>query len=210
MKNGITINALAGQFGLARSTLLYYDRAGLLNPSARSGGNYRLYSQCDVERLRQICLYRKMGIPLKEIARMLLRNRTANESSREILQRRLESLEGEIESLQTQQRQIVRLLEELSKKKKSAGVGGKKIPAARARATGKNVLRNMKNVGMENQMINKKRWTEIMDAAGFTDEDKKKWHKQFEKMEPQGHQEFLESLGIDGDEIARIRKSARG
>ncbi len=31
------------------------------------------------------------------------------------------------------------------------------------------------------------------------------WHKQFEKMEPDAHQEFLESLSIDAKEISEIR-----
>lgn len=206
MKCDITINSLAARFGLSRSTLLYYDRIGLLRSATRSDGNYRLYSQCDVERLHQVCLYRKMGIPLKEISRLLSQKQNINTSSREILQRRLESLETEIESLQTQQQQIVRLLEQLGKKK-SAGVGGRKSPEPRARTKGK---KTFKNFEMENQMISKKRWVEIMDAAGLTEDDKKNWHKQFEKMEPQGHQEFLESLGIDAAEIAQIRKWSKG
>jgi hypothetical protein len=58
-------------------------------------------------------------------------------------------------------------------------------------------------------VISKKRWVEIMTAAGFTDEAKHNWHRQFEKIEPQAHQEFLESLGIDPDEIAKIRQWSR-
>jgi len=44
------IRELAGLFGLSRSTLLYYDRIGLLSPSARSESGYRLYSAADRER----------------------------------------------------------------------------------------------------------------------------------------------------------------
>ena len=50
-------------------------------------------------------------------------------------------------------------------------------------------------------MINKERWVEIMRAAGLTQEDMHNWHIQFEKMEPESHQEFLESLGIEAAEI---------
>ncbi len=59
-------------------------------------------------------------------------------------------------------------------------------------------------------MVNKQRWVEIMTAAGFTEQAMHNWHRTFEKMEPQGHQEFLESLGIDAAEIARIREWSRG
>ncbi|WP_257287136.1 MULTISPECIES: MerR family transcriptional regulator [unclassified Endozoicomonas] len=62
---------------------------------------------------------------------------------------------------------------------------------------------------LEQNMVNKDRWVEIMKAAGFSEEDMKSWHQQFEKMEPQAHQEFLESLGIDKEEIDKIRGWSR-
>ncbi len=58
----------------------------------------------------------------------------------------------------------------------------------------------------EDKSVNKQRWVEIMQAAGFTEADMVKWHQKFEEMEPQEHQKFLESLAIDADEIAQIRK----
>ncbi len=58
-------------------------------------------------------------------------------------------------------------------------------------------------------MINKERWVEIMQAAGLTEQDMHNWHIQFEKMEPEAHQEFLESLGIKPAEITKIREWSR-
>ena len=58
-------------------------------------------------------------------------------------------------------------------------------------------------------MLNKARWVDIMRAAGLSDEDMSNWHVQFEKMEPEAHQEFLESLGIEPAEIEQIRKWSR-
>ena len=40
---------LAKSAGLSRSTLLYYDRLGLLRPVGRSESNYRLYSATDAD-----------------------------------------------------------------------------------------------------------------------------------------------------------------
>jgi DNA-binding transcriptional MerR regulator len=54
-------------------------------------------------------------------------------------------------------------------------------------------------------VMTKERWTSIMRAAGMSDEDMRHWHREFEAREPEGHQEFLESLNIDADEVARIR-----
>ncbi len=63
---------------------------------------------------------------------------------------------------------------------------------------------------LENEMINKDRWVEIMRATGLSENDMENWHKQFEKMEPDAHQEFLESLQIDANEIAEIRTWSKG
>ena len=54
-------------------------------------------------------------------------------------------------------------------------------------------------------MITKERWVEIMIAAGFDEAAMRAWHQKFEEMEPDEHQLFLESLGIDSEEIKAIR-----
>ena len=67
----LTVGRLARRFGLARSTLLYYDRIGVLRPSARSAAGYRLYDAGDVERLARVCHFREVGLPL-DVVRGLL------------------------------------------------------------------------------------------------------------------------------------------
>jgi len=52
-------------------TLHHYDGIGLLTPSARSAAGYRLYSDADLRRLRQILFYRELGFALEEIADIL-------------------------------------------------------------------------------------------------------------------------------------------
>lgn len=58
---------------------------------------------------------------------------------------------------------------------------------------------------LEKNMVTKERWVDIMKASGFSDDDMINWHKNFEKMEPNEHQLFLQSLGINEEEIAHIR-----
>lgn len=53
--------------------------------------------------------------------------------------------------------------------------------------------------------MNKEKWVAIMKAAGFADDDMRKWHKEFERSAPEDHQEFLEYLKIPKAEIERIR-----
>lgn len=58
---------------------------------------------------------------------------------------------------------------------------------------------------LEEQMVTKERWVEIMKASGFDEAAMMKWHQKFEEMEPEEHQKFLESLGIGAEEIKKIR-----
>ncbi len=54
--------------GVTVRTLHHYDEIGLLRPSARTTGGYRAYSAGDVERLREVLAYRRLGFGLREIA----------------------------------------------------------------------------------------------------------------------------------------------
>lgn len=58
--------------------------------------------------------------------------------------------------------------------------------------------------------MSKERWTEIMRAAGMSDEDMHNWHRQFESREPEAHQEFLLSLNLSPGEVSRIRNWSKG
>ena len=102
-----TIGRLAGTCGLSRSTLLYYDSIGLLHPSGRSEKGYRRYSAADAERLGKICLYRKTGLSLKEIAAVLDAPETRLTAA---LEGRLSTLDDELGRLRAQQRLIVGLM----------------------------------------------------------------------------------------------------
>jgi len=104
----LTIGALARRFGLSRSALLYYDSIGLLSPSGRSRSNYRLYSEADVERMERIDLYRRAGLPLADIARVL--DSDDGGALGRALRARLRALDEEIREARFQQQMIVRLL----------------------------------------------------------------------------------------------------
>jgi len=102
-----TISRLAHRFGLSRSTLLYYDRIGLLSPSGRSEAGYRLYSAADIERLEVICAYRRAGVTLEEIKTILA---SVDRPQREVLESRLKALGVEIRALQKQQQALAGML----------------------------------------------------------------------------------------------------
>lgn len=66
-----TVNEVHKITGVSIRTLRYYDRIGLLPPSAVSPAGYRLYDDDALERLQLILLYRELQFPLKEIKRIL-------------------------------------------------------------------------------------------------------------------------------------------
>ncbi len=54
-------------------------------------------------------------------------------------------------------------------------------------------------------------WVELFRAIGLTEPDMHKWHVEFERRYPDGHQGFLEWLQLPAERIAGIRrKSAPG
>jgi len=93
-----------------------------------------------------------------------------------ILKRRLLELDSEIERLREHQRSLLRLLGSAEAWKGS------------------------------NEMMTKEKWVGIMRATGFTEDDMRRWHKEFEESAPEDHQEFLKYLQIPADEIRSIRE----
>jgi len=170
-----TVGVLARSAGLARSTLLYYDRIGLLPPSQRSATRYRLYGEEARSRLETIRMYRGIGLGLDEI-RALLEARGGRTAT--ILTARLDRLNQEIASLREQQRVIVQLLRNRTL-----------LQSARA--------------------LDKRRWVQILAAAGLDEAAMHRWHVEFEALAPESHQDFLESLGISPSEITSIRTRSR-
>jgi DNA-binding transcriptional MerR regulator len=57
--------------GVSVRALHHYDRLGLLRPRQRSQAGYRLYSLQDFARLEQIVVLKFLGMPLKQIGRLL-------------------------------------------------------------------------------------------------------------------------------------------
>ncbi len=103
----MTVTRLAKSCNLARSTVLYYESIGLLKRPPRTTGNYRRYGERDLERLRQICLYRDAGLTLADI-RTLLDARVNDASA--VLRRRFAEIGAGIQRLREHQRAIARLL----------------------------------------------------------------------------------------------------
>jgi DNA-binding transcriptional MerR regulator len=67
-----TIEQVATRTGMTKRTLRYYEEVGLLPPTGRTEGNYRRYSEADVERLERIKKLRDLlGFSLNDIRNLL-------------------------------------------------------------------------------------------------------------------------------------------
>jgi MerR family transcriptional regulator, thiopeptide resistance regulator len=176
----LTVTQLARRCGVSRTALLYYESIGLMPPPARTGGNYRCYSEEDAARLRRIRAYRNAGLNLEDIGAILKSQSRPGRGGKatEVLQRRLVELDAEIEALRAHQHAILQLL------------GSQALGKA--------------------DMITKEKWVSIMRGCGFTEEQMHRWHAEFERSAPEEHQEFLEFLHIPVAEIKTIRENSRG
>lgn len=106
----ISISKLARRFGLSRTTLLYFDRIGLLHPTGRSEAGYRIYGEGEIECLQMIYSYRNVGLKLREIKLLLARPHAPDE---DILPARFAQLNQEVIQLRTQQRAILGFMRSL-------------------------------------------------------------------------------------------------
>lgn len=103
-----TVTKLAQRCGLSRTTLLYYESIGLMPPPLRSGGNYRRYSEADLQRMLRVRAYRDAGLKLEDIRALL--DRPSGEAAG-VLNRRLLEIDAEIGTLRFHQQAIFKLLE---------------------------------------------------------------------------------------------------
>lgn len=121
----LRITEVAAEAGLTTRAIRYYEELGLLEPAARSGGDYRLYDQSDLERLLFIRSLRDdAGFSLSQI-RQLLEDETARERNRErfretrdpaerraILMDAAERVDRQIEILEAKAARLATMIEE--------------------------------------------------------------------------------------------------
>ncbi|MEU4563203.1 MerR family transcriptional regulator [Actinoplanes sp. NPDC023936] len=65
------IGEAADRVGLSIRTIRHYEEAGLVLPSARSEGGFRLYTEPDLDRLRVIKRMKPLGFTLDEMRDLL-------------------------------------------------------------------------------------------------------------------------------------------
>jgi MerR family copper efflux transcriptional regulator len=70
------IGEVTERVGLSFRTVRHYDEAGLVVPSGRTGGGFRLYTDDDIDRLALIKRMKPLGFTLEEMRELMaLRDR---------------------------------------------------------------------------------------------------------------------------------------
>jgi MerR family transcriptional regulator, repressor of the yfmOP operon len=115
----LRIGEVAERSGVTARTIRYYEELGLLPQAEREEGKHRVYSEVDVERLREVTRLRDLlGLSLDELRSMIIaedvraevRRRFHETDSRE---EQLELLDRALPHLDTQLELVRRRLSEL-------------------------------------------------------------------------------------------------
>ncbi len=68
---GLQVGVVAERLGLSVRTLHHWEEKGLVTPSHRSSGGFRLYTEADVERLLLIRRMKPLDFSLEEMRQLL-------------------------------------------------------------------------------------------------------------------------------------------
>jgi DNA-binding transcriptional MerR regulator len=103
---GLSIARAARAVGLSRTTLMYYERLGLIRPLRRADSRYRTFRPNDLQALFLIARWRAIGLPLTTIRRLLADRQEVQSALRD----HLRALEKSIAALQGQRRLTLDML----------------------------------------------------------------------------------------------------
>lgn len=107
-----TISEVSKQLNISTRTLRYYEQIGLIETSRKADFSYRVYDENTILKLKQIIILRKLRIPLKNIAKILLTENVA--FAIEIFQQNLNEIGDEITALTTIKEVIQSFVERLN------------------------------------------------------------------------------------------------
>ncbi len=107
----MTIKEVEQRLEVPRATIRFYEKEGLINPQRGENG-YREYSEEDVQRLRKIIVFRKLGMSVTDIEDVLDGAKPLSEAVTENiinLEKQIEELQGALKvcyKLQEEQEEI--------------------------------------------------------------------------------------------------------
>lgn len=112
----LTIGEVSGKSGFSVKSLRFYERRGLLAPSGRSPGGYRLYTEADLHRLEFIREAKALGLALDQIRELMMA--TQERSCRMTRPLLLRVLDERIAQTSSQMEALRRLRERLRRRRR--------------------------------------------------------------------------------------------
>ncbi|RKS05078.1 DNA-binding transcriptional MerR regulator [Nocardiopsis sp. Huas11] len=115
------IGEVAERTGLSLRTIRYYGEVALVEPSARSRGGFRLYTESDVDRLQLIKRMKPLGFSLEQTRELLesidrLGSATTGEDERAALSERLDAVEADLAERCSALRRQLEMAEEFAER----------------------------------------------------------------------------------------------
>lgn len=95
----LPIHEVSRRFGLKASTLRYYEKRGLLEPTAKQGGR-RWYGQREIRRIAIIIFWQRSGLMSLDVIGEILDGSSTGRLWQEVVARHIEDLRKRIEQMQ--------------------------------------------------------------------------------------------------------------
>ncbi|WDV46513.1 MerR family transcriptional regulator [Clostridiaceae bacterium M8S5] len=105
MRKYLIIGELAEMLNASTSSIRYYEKEGLISPCNIDDNGYRLYGYDELYKLENILLFRKLGIPLKQIKNII--DDYSIDDYTKILNSSLISIDEKIQELKNKRKHII-------------------------------------------------------------------------------------------------------
>ena len=111
----MTVGEVAKKMGVTVRTLQYYDKEGLLSPSAESEGGRRLYTDKDLITLHQIISLKSLGFSLEDIKERLISLETPADVANALteqaddIRKKIEQLEAALSAIEQLKTEVLQM-----------------------------------------------------------------------------------------------------
>ena len=111
----MTVGEAAKKMGVTVRTLQYYDKEGLLSPSAESEGGRRLYTDKDLITLHQIISLKSLGFSLDDIKKRLISLETPADVANALteqaddIRRKIEQLQASLSAIEQLKAEVLQM-----------------------------------------------------------------------------------------------------
>ncbi|MCI8410559.1 MAG: MerR family transcriptional regulator, partial [Lachnospiraceae bacterium] len=111
----MTVGEVAKKMSVTVRTLQYYDKEGLLSPSAESEGGRRLYTDKDLITLHQIISLKSLGFSLGDIKQRLISLETPTEVANALteqaddIRKKIEQLKASLTSIEQLKTEVLQM-----------------------------------------------------------------------------------------------------